>query len=128
MTVLTGERAQAARQAQNFVVVVFDGVSLGIMSFAFGVFDMAKHYGVLPDLELRVVAGEPAQLRPAIPRDHRDRGADLADPPARAARSAVARSHQAAGRGGGPPVRVLLGRRLAPALQAGHRDRPGHLP
>jgi transcriptional regulator GlxA family with amidase domain len=41
-------------------VVVFDGVSLGIMSFAFGVFDMAKHYGVLPDLELRVVAGEPA--------------------------------------------------------------------
>jgi hypothetical protein len=60
MTALTGERAQAARQTQNFVVVVFDGVSLGIMSFAFGVFDMAKHYGVLPDLELRVVAGEPA--------------------------------------------------------------------
>src|SRR6266702_843977 len=60
MTALTGERAQAARQKQNFVVVVFDGVSLGIMSFAFGVFDMAKHYGVLPDLELRVVAGEPA--------------------------------------------------------------------
>ena len=59
MTGLTGERAQA-RQTQNFVVVVFDGVSLGIMSFAFGVFDMAKHYGVLPDLELRVVAGEPA--------------------------------------------------------------------
>ena len=54
MTALTGERAQAARPAQNFVVVVFDGVSLGIMSFAFGVFDMAKHYGVLPDLELRV--------------------------------------------------------------------------
>lgn len=60
MTALTGERAQAARPTQNFVVVVFDGVSLGIMSFAFGVFDMAKHYGVLPDLELRVVAGEPA--------------------------------------------------------------------
>jgi hypothetical protein len=29
--------------------VVFDGVSMGIMSFAFGVFDMAKHYGVLPE-------------------------------------------------------------------------------
>lgn len=47
-------------QAKRFVVVVFDGVPLGIMSFAFGVFDMAKHYGVLPDLEVRVVAGEPA--------------------------------------------------------------------
>jgi len=64
MTALTGERAQAARQTQNFVVVVFDGVSLGIMSFAFGVFDMAKHYGVLPDLELRVVAGEPRPRSP----------------------------------------------------------------
>jgi len=47
---------------QRFVVVVFDGVSLGIMSFAFGVFDMAKHYGVLPDLDVRVVAGEPAAV------------------------------------------------------------------
>jgi transcriptional regulator GlxA family with amidase domain len=44
--------------AQRFVVVVFDGVSLGIMSFAFGVFDMAAHYGVLPDLDVRVVSGE----------------------------------------------------------------------
>jgi len=43
MTAITVERAQAARPAQNFVVVVFDGVSMGIMSFAFGVFDMAKH-------------------------------------------------------------------------------------
>jgi hypothetical protein len=60
MTAITVERAQAARPAQNFVVVVFDGVSMGIMSFAFGVFDMAKHYGVLPDLDLQVVAGEPA--------------------------------------------------------------------
>lgn len=52
----------AARQshAQRLVVVVFDGVSLGIMSFAFGVFDMAKHYGVLADLDVRVVAGEPS--------------------------------------------------------------------
>jgi transcriptional regulator GlxA family with amidase domain len=47
-------------QAQRFVVVVFDGVSLGIMSFAFGVFDLAKHYGVMPGLDVRVVAGEPA--------------------------------------------------------------------
>jgi transcriptional regulator GlxA family with amidase domain len=60
MTAITVERAQAARPTENFVVVVFDGVSMAIMSFAFGVFDMAKHYGVLPDLELRVVAGEPA--------------------------------------------------------------------
>jgi len=60
MTAITVEQAQAARPAQNFVVVVFDGVSMSIMSFAFGVFDMAKHYGVLPDLDLQVVAGEPA--------------------------------------------------------------------
>jgi transcriptional regulator GlxA family with amidase domain len=46
--------------ASRFVVVVFDGVSLGIMSFAFGVFDMAKSYGVLADLDVRVVSGEPA--------------------------------------------------------------------
>jgi transcriptional regulator GlxA family with amidase domain len=39
-------------------VVVFDEVSLGIMSFAFGVFDMAAHYGMLPDLDIRVVSGE----------------------------------------------------------------------
>jgi len=52
--------AIAVEPAQNFVVVVFDGMSMGIMSFAFGVFDMAKHYGVLPDLDLQVVAGEPA--------------------------------------------------------------------
>ena len=47
-------------RVQRFVVVVFDGVSLGLMSFAFGVFDMAKHYGVLDDLDVRVVAGEPS--------------------------------------------------------------------
>ena len=46
MTTITEEKAPAARTAQRFVVVVFDGVSMGIMSFAFGVFDMAKHYGV----------------------------------------------------------------------------------
>jgi transcriptional regulator GlxA family with amidase domain len=49
-----------APQAQRFVVVVFDGLSLGIMSFAFGVFDMAKYYGVLDDLDVRVIAGEPS--------------------------------------------------------------------
>ena len=49
-----------ASTAQRFVVVVFDGVSLGIMSFAFGVFDLALYYGVLPDLDVRVVSGEPS--------------------------------------------------------------------
>jgi transcriptional regulator GlxA family with amidase domain len=39
-------------------VVVFNGVSLGIMSFAFGVFDLAVSHGVLPDLDLKVVSGE----------------------------------------------------------------------
>lgn len=71
-------------QAQRFVVVVFDGVSLGIMSFAFGVFDMAKHYGVLPYLDVRVVSGEPAAalsgggLSCEVPYDlHAIRSADL---------------------------------------------------
>ena len=48
----------AESRAQSYVVVVFNGVSLGIMSFAFGVFDMAAHYGVLPDIDIRVVSGE----------------------------------------------------------------------
>jgi transcriptional regulator GlxA family with amidase domain len=48
------------RQVQRLVVVVFNGISLGITSFAFGVFDMAKYYGVLDDLDVRVVAGEPS--------------------------------------------------------------------
>ncbi len=44
--------------------MVCNGASLGIMSFAFGVFDMAVHYGAMPDLEVRVVGGEPgATLR-----------------------------------------------------------------
>ena len=59
MTALAVEPVPVASTAQRFVVVVFDGVSLGIMSFAFGVFDMAQHDGVLPDLEVRVVSGEP---------------------------------------------------------------------
>jgi transcriptional regulator GlxA family with amidase domain len=48
----------AESAAQRYVVVVFDGVSLGIMSFAFGVFDLARHYGALPDIDIKVVAGE----------------------------------------------------------------------
>ena len=43
----------------RLAVVVFDGASLAIMSFAFGVFDLAVHYGALPELDVRVVAGEP---------------------------------------------------------------------
>jgi transcriptional regulator GlxA family with amidase domain len=49
----------ASRASQCIAVVVFDGVSLGIMSFAFGVFDMAAHYGALPGLDVRLVCGEP---------------------------------------------------------------------
>ena len=56
---------------QRLVVVVFDGVSMGIMSFAFGVFDMAIQYGELPGLDVRVVAGEP---------DAAMRGGDLSVP------------------------------------------------
>jgi transcriptional regulator GlxA family with amidase domain len=48
----------AESAAQRYVVVVFDGVSLGIMSFAFGVFDMAASYGVLPGIEIKIVSGE----------------------------------------------------------------------
>jgi transcriptional regulator GlxA family with amidase domain len=43
----------------RLVVILFDGASLGIMSFAFGVFDLAVHYGAMPELDVRVVAGEP---------------------------------------------------------------------
>ncbi|GAB3897047.1 hypothetical protein GCM10029964_079320 [Kibdelosporangium lantanae] len=69
---------------QRLAVVVFDGVSLGIMSFAFGVFDMAAAYGELPDVDVRVVAGEPEAalagggLRCPVPYDlDAVRGADL---------------------------------------------------
>ncbi|TCO62184.1 transcriptional regulator GlxA family with amidase domain [Actinocrispum wychmicini] len=49
---------------ERLAVVVFNGVSLGIMSFAFGVFDMATAQGELPGLDVRVVGGEPdAALR-----------------------------------------------------------------
>jgi len=49
----------ASADARRLVVVVFNGVSLGIMSFAFGVFDMAVHHGALPGLDVRLVSGEP---------------------------------------------------------------------
>lgn len=47
------------RPPLRLVVVVFDGVPLGSMSFAFGVFDIAGHYGGLPELTQCLVAGEP---------------------------------------------------------------------
>lgn len=47
------------RPVRRLVVVVFDGALLGSMSFAFGVFDIATHYGGLPEVEVKVVAGEP---------------------------------------------------------------------
>jgi transcriptional regulator GlxA family with amidase domain len=101
-------------RVQRFVVVVFDGVSLGIMSFAFGVFDMAKHYGVLDDLDVRVVAGEPyaaltgGGLACAAPYDLAAvRGADLviipnwrdpAEPPPLALLEALRAAHVAGAR------------------------------
>jgi transcriptional regulator GlxA family with amidase domain len=51
--------AEAVAPVRQLAVVVFDGASLGIMSFAFGVFDMAAQYGVMARSGLRVVAGEP---------------------------------------------------------------------
>lgn len=51
--------AEAGVPVRQLVVVVFDGASLGIMSFAFGVFDMAAHYGAMAQTGMRVVAGEP---------------------------------------------------------------------
>jgi transcriptional regulator GlxA family with amidase domain len=51
--------AAASPTPQRLVVVIVDGASLGIMSFAFGVFDAADYYGVLTDLDVRVVSGEP---------------------------------------------------------------------
>jgi transcriptional regulator GlxA family with amidase domain len=44
---------------RRLAVVAFNGASLGIMSFAFGVFDLAVQYGALPDLEVQLVSGEP---------------------------------------------------------------------
>src|SRR5262245_29220196 len=47
---------------KRLVIVICDGTPLGVMSFAFGVFDLAKHYGALPGIDLRVVAGEPGAV------------------------------------------------------------------
>jgi len=44
---------------RRLAVMLFDGALLGSMSFAFGVFDIATHYGGLPGVQVRVVAGEP---------------------------------------------------------------------
>ena len=44
---------------KRLVVVVLDGTPLGMVSFSFGVFDLARHYGALPGVDVRVVAGEP---------------------------------------------------------------------
>ncbi|UMP04469.1 GlxA family transcriptional regulator [Amycolatopsis sp. EV170708-02-1] len=44
---------------RRLAVVVFNGASLGAMSFAFGVFEMASAFGELPGLDLKVVGGEP---------------------------------------------------------------------
>ncbi len=44
---------------RRLAVVAFNGASMGIMSFAFGVFDLAVQYGALPDLEVQLVSGEP---------------------------------------------------------------------
>ncbi|MDT7729685.1 MAG: hypothetical protein QOI21_6261 [Actinomycetota bacterium] len=56
-TVVAG--GQSVLAERRLVVVVFNGASLGIMSFAFGVFDMAVHHGAMPGLDVRMVAGEP---------------------------------------------------------------------
>jgi transcriptional regulator GlxA family with amidase domain len=47
---------------KRLVVVIFNGTPLGVMSFAFGVFDLARHYGALPGISLRVVGGEPGAV------------------------------------------------------------------
>jgi transcriptional regulator GlxA family with amidase domain len=55
----SGAPAPAYAPPRRLAVVVFDGASMGIMSFAFGVFDLAVQYRALPELEVRLVAGEP---------------------------------------------------------------------
>src|SRR5690348_1444052 len=60
-----------AAPTRRLAVVVFDRAPLGIMSFAFGVFDLAVQYGQIADLDVRVVAGQPGAVM---------RGGDLAFP------------------------------------------------
>jgi transcriptional regulator GlxA family with amidase domain len=52
-----GQQVRAGTR-RRLAVVVFDRAPLGIMSFAFGVFDLAVQYGEISDLDVRVVAGE----------------------------------------------------------------------
>ena len=49
-------------QVKRLAIVICDGTPLGVMSFALGVFDLAKHYGALPAIDLRAVAGEPGAV------------------------------------------------------------------
>jgi transcriptional regulator GlxA family with amidase domain len=51
--------ATTSAPPRRLAVVAFNGASMGIMSFAFGVFDMAVQYGALPDLDVQLVSGEP---------------------------------------------------------------------
>src|SRR4030081_710692 len=51
-------RSPGAHAVRRLVVVGFNGVALGIMSFSFGLFHMAIHYGATPDLDVRIVSGE----------------------------------------------------------------------
>jgi transcriptional regulator GlxA family with amidase domain len=45
--------------SKRFVIVIFDGMPIGILSFGFGVFEVGKYFGVLPGLDVSIVAGEP---------------------------------------------------------------------
>jgi len=47
---------------ERFVVVVFNGVPLGVVSFGFGVFEVGLFYNALPGIDVRVVAGEPGTV------------------------------------------------------------------
>jgi transcriptional regulator GlxA family with amidase domain len=53
------DAAQAPPLPDRIAVVAFNGASLGMMAFAFGVFDLAVQYGALPELEVQLVSGEP---------------------------------------------------------------------
>ncbi len=57
----TSENAPATAEVtpRRVAVVAFDGVSLGELSFACGVFSMAIEHGAAPGMELQVVSGEP---------------------------------------------------------------------
>ena len=114
--------ARADPQVKRLTVVVFDGTPLGIMSFTIGVFDMAKHYGVLPDLDLRVVAGEPAAAlalrRPELRRSVRP-GRGPGRCPDRRLRLAGSRRGATAAAAGGA-ARGARGRRAGRGPVLGH--------